>query len=204
MFHCALFEMTLWVILSKGLIEWLYSALAPFWLYCIIYSHGAEKCSYCKVRDGKSTHAASHALKEILRSIEKTNILCVFKHTHTHKTPMTFKRCLYSTFPFFFTLLRKQIVTISRLWLSNLHTAFSLPLREVVIKPSSRLLHFSVQDPYPGDLWVPRCEMCIYMHLCASIHIYFVWRLLFIIYLSSCQKTQRNSISYFVVPNTRK
>lgn len=78
MFHCALFEMTLWVILSKGLFEWLYSALAPFWWYCIIYSHEAVKCSYSKVKDNKSCCFSCSQ-----RRIEKIDIFCVFKHTYT-------------------------------------------------------------------------------------------------------------------------
>lgn len=123
MFHCALFETTLWVILSKGLFEWLYSALAPFWWYCIIYSHEAEECSYCKVKDGKWTHATSHSLKEKLRSFEKINIFHVFKRTH--KTPMTFKRCLYSTFTFLFTFLKTRLFHIKLVAIRSAHGFFT-------------------------------------------------------------------------------
>lgn len=134
MFHCAPFEMTFWVILSKGLFEWLYSALVPFWIYGIIYSHETETCSYCKVKDGKSTHAASHALKEIWRNIEKINKFCVFKHTHTkHDFQKIFVQY------FFLSCLPSQKPGCYHIKAVSVKSApdFSLPLIEVVIKLSS-------------------------------------------------------------------
>lgn len=71
-------------------------------------------------------------------------------NTHTQK-PHDFQKIFVQYFSFFAYSLKNQVVTISRLWLLNLHTDLSLTVTEV-IKLSSLLLNFSVQDPYPGGL----------------------------------------------------
>lgn len=81
MFHCALFDMTLWVIVSKRLFELLYSALAPFGYIALSILPRQRNGCIVKQRMVQATHGAFHALKEILRYIEKINISGVFKHT---------------------------------------------------------------------------------------------------------------------------
>lgn len=81
MFHCALFDMTLRVIVSKRLFELLYSALAPFGYIALSILPRQRNGCIVKQRMVQATQGSFHALKEILRNIEKINISGVFKHT---------------------------------------------------------------------------------------------------------------------------